>query len=424
MRKRHFIHLSRSDIALIIVCAIALFGRFLIAPIALGDTRMWVRAGKYCYYHNPFTVYRYVAYAYPPVWLFFSWLTWILMLPYDYPSTIYLTTVKSWLILADGLTAFVIYWWIKKSGCKEWMGIVAASLYLVDPTTWKTSSNIGQLDNLNVLFLALSAYFLNVDRPKLSAAFLGVAAMTKQFSSVLVLPFLVYTYYKYKRREWLKILVSCIGVMAIIALPFLVYTWDDFIVTYLYFNLSASEIDLSHAATQGFWGVVYAIYRADVGIPLVPLIQMRYYVFLAAILLPLIILFLRPSWKVNDVYLIPVLSFLMFSPQVFHYYFVSCIPFVIWSIIPERGHAIRYLPIFIVAVWWIYPLTTPFNLSKLADRLIYRGSVFVMFTVVIGKTYVKRFVKEPRFHVREAISTVFKWKSSHLISDSRRVIIN
>ncbi|MEM2851478.1 MAG: hypothetical protein QXW18_06730, partial [Candidatus Bathyarchaeia archaeon] len=189
MRKKYFINLSRSDVAFVIICTIALLGRFLIAPIAKGDTWVWVRAGKYCYYHNPFTVYRYMfnpTFKYPPVWLFFSWLTWVLMLPYDYPSTIYLITVKSWLILADGLTAFVIYWWIKKSGCKAWMGIIAASLYLVDPTTWKTSSTIGQLDNLNVLFLALSAYFLNVDKPKLSAAFLGVAAMTKQFSSVLV----------------------------------------------------------------------------------------------------------------------------------------------------------------------------------------------------------------------------------------------
>ena len=420
MYKSRFVNLNRFDMTLIIICAIALFGRFLIAPIAVGDTRIWVRAGKYCYYRNPFTVYHYIS-EYPPVWVFFSWLTWILMLPYDYPSAIYLTTVKSWLIFADGLTAFIIYWWIKKSGCKEWMGIIAASLYLVDPTTWKTSANIGQIDNLNVLFLALSAYLLNVDRPKLSAAFLGVAAMTKQFSSVLVLPFLVYTYYKYERKKWLKILVSCVGVMAVIALPFLVYTWNDFIATYLYFDLGASEIDLSHAATQGFWGVVYAIYRADIGIPLDSLIQMRYYIFLAAITLPVIILFLRPSWKVNDVYLIPILSFLMFSPQVFHYHFVLCIPFVIWSIIPERGHPLRYLPIFIIAVWWIYPLTTPFNLSKLADRLIYRGSVFIMLTLIIIKTYVEKFVKEPSLHIKEAILAAFKWKSDHLISVLRQV---
>ncbi|MEM2851479.1 MAG: hypothetical protein QXW18_06735, partial [Candidatus Bathyarchaeia archaeon] len=236
------------------------------------------------------------------------------------------------------------------------------------------------------------------------------------------LPFLVYTYYKYKKKEWPKIWTSCLGVMAIIALPFLFYTWDDFIAAYLYFKISPGEFGVSRAATQGFWGFVYAIRSANVGIPLDPLIQIRFYIFLAAIILPVIILFLRPFWKINDVYLIPILSFLMFSPQVFHYHFVLCIPFVIWSIVPERGHAIRYLPIFIVAVWWIYPLTTPFNLSQSATWLIYRGSVFIMFTIVIVKTYIEKFVKEPRFHVGEAISTVFKWKLPRLISDSRQVI--
>lgn len=162
---------------------------------------------------------------YPPVYLLLlkavGWLYQVL--PVESYAMYDMLLIKFFPILFDTLTAGLLYLCCCKYS--EWIGVLAAGLWALNPSLIFNSAYWGQTDGIMMFFLLLAFYIVEQDRPILGSIVYAVACLTKlqclYFAPVLFL-FLL-------RRDGLRKSLACIGAAMATGItafiPFILGSW-------------------------------------------------------------------------------------------------------------------------------------------------------------------------------------------------------
>lgn len=159
---------------------------------------------------------------YPPVYLFFLYiLGWIFrFIGTDCHQYILMLLMKLWPVVGDMLCGIALFAVFKKSSPKT--GLLAAALWLFNPTTLFNSSFWGQTDQIMCLLLLVSFAALDRDKPLLACWLFAVAGMTK-FQCLFFTPvFLVELFVKFRVSTFLKGIATAAGTVAAVFLPFMI----------------------------------------------------------------------------------------------------------------------------------------------------------------------------------------------------------
>ena len=128
--------------------------------------------------------------------------------------------MKLWPILADMLCAIALFSVFKKSSAKT--GLVAAALWLFNPSVLFNSSFWGQTDQLMCLLLLISFVWLERDKPLLACFLFAIAGMTKYQCLFFTPVFLTELFVKYRVSAFLKGILTAAGTVAAVFLPFMI----------------------------------------------------------------------------------------------------------------------------------------------------------------------------------------------------------
>ena len=159
---------------------------------------------------------------YPPIYLFFLYiLGWIFrFVGADCHKYVLMFLMKLWPILADMLCAIALFSVFKKSSAKT--GLVAAALWLFNPSVLFNSSFWGQTDQLMCLLLMISFVSLERDKPLLACFLFAIAGMTKYQCLFFTPVFLTELFVKYRVSAFLKGILTAAGTVAAVFLPFMI----------------------------------------------------------------------------------------------------------------------------------------------------------------------------------------------------------
>ncbi|MCX7749828.1 MAG: hypothetical protein N2645_23510 [Clostridia bacterium] len=124
---------------------------------------------------------------YGPVYLFLMWLSGkiggFLSITNNVESFGYL--LKMWYVLFDLIGGYLIFK-IGKKYKKEWLGLVLAIFYVLNPGVFVNSSVWGQLDTIIATMMLAAIYLINVRQSLLAVTVLMLAIMTKPQAGAVV----------------------------------------------------------------------------------------------------------------------------------------------------------------------------------------------------------------------------------------------
>jgi uncharacterized membrane protein len=192
------------------------------------------------------------------------------------------------------------------------------------------------------MFIVLSAYLLFRRRIGWSGIAMGFACLTKQFGYFFILPAMVYAG---KTRGWRRafyFMATCLGVFAGVSIPWLLFDCNA------YFNMLYYRVPISHftSYSMSLWGLLGKLERINTLVVPDWLAEAHYYVFYSLVfLLPaaLVLCFRLSNRFIGEIYQLPAIIFLIFSPKVFPYYHVYFIPFLCLNIGLRLRNPIWYL---------------------------------------------------------------------------------
>jgi hypothetical protein len=329
-------------------------------------------------------------FAYPPGTLPICWFA-----LYISPSgSDFYIVHKALLCLFDLALAILLYQLVYKATRCFPVALASAGWILFDPTIWRVSVILGQIDVIYTFFLVCSLWFLKEEKLGWSALMLGLSASVKQPAIIFIPAISAYIAHRNGRRRGLCYFCKAFGVFLMIILPFLVSTPKDFISMYAYLTPTFSQTIVKttkFAAPQttklGVWAVIQLIQQKttlDVGW----LASMRFPIFIIALILPIFFLY-RRDCTVGTAYLLPALSFILFSPQVSWHYPALLVPFTVYAIAVESRSptwlVVLLMPIFVRYIF----LTQPWQ-SFLAAGVIY----IAMLTASLTSIYASHKVNE------------------------------
>jgi hypothetical protein len=328
-----------------VLLIIGLVSRLWIAPLVMWpDVNVWIDSGQRIASGSILSFYTYArglsprGYEYPPLWLFFCWLAYVLHPTLD---AVYLFLIKLPLTVADATIGIAVYVSILRSGGDKRWAVIAAALWIFNP---RPIINVARarFDSLCLMFLVLSAYLLFRRRLGWSGLWMGFACLTKQFGYFFILPAMVYVGKTYGWRKASFFIATCLGVFVAFSTPWLLFDRDAYLKTLYYRPPTGSFIPSS----LGLWGLLGNLERINMLVVPDWLVDVHYYIFYSVVfLLPVaLILFFRPSnLLISEIYQLPAIIFLIFSPQVFAYYFILFIPFLCVSIGLRLRNPLWYL---------------------------------------------------------------------------------
>jgi hypothetical protein len=167
-----------------------------------------------------------------------------------------------------------------------------------------------------------SLWLLKEQKLTWSAVTLGLAASVKQPAAIFLPAISAYVVHKNGGRAGLLYFCKAISVFMLIILPFLVSTPKDFVSMYVYLTPSFSQVIhkiTPFAAPQttklGLWAVIQLIQQKTT-INVGWLASIRFPIFITALILPVPLLY-RRDYTLGAAYLLPALSFILFSPPSF-----------------------------------------------------------------------------------------------------------
>jgi 4-amino-4-deoxy-L-arabinose transferase-like glycosyltransferase len=306
------------------------------------DINVWIDSAEIVASGHILKFYTQVRYSggyeYPPLWLFFCWLTYTLHPTLD---AVYLFLIKLPLTVADVIIGIVVYVNILHlTGDRRWAAI-AAALWIFNPRPIINGAR-ARFDSICLMFLVLSAYLLFRRRLGWSGIAMGLACLTKQYAYFFTLPAIVYVGKTFGWRKTSIFIATCLGVFAAFSTPWLLFD------RYAYFKTLYYRIPTRHfiSYSMSLWGLLGKLERIDVLVVPDWLVGVHYYIFYGVVfLLPAaLVLFFRLSNRfIGEVYQLPAITFLIFSPQVFPYYHVLFIPFLCVSIGLRLRNPLWYL---------------------------------------------------------------------------------
>ena len=159
---------------------------------------------------------------YPPVYLFFLYLTGLGYKVIGTDPHIYtqMFLMKFWPIVFDVLCVAFLYYMFRKTDIKA--GVCAAVLWAVNPSVFFNSTMWGQTDSVMMFLLLLTFYFTYKNRPIAACVVFAIAGMTK-YQCLYFTPILLLQIYK---DSGLKSLLKSVGAaaisVAIVFLPFMI----------------------------------------------------------------------------------------------------------------------------------------------------------------------------------------------------------
>lgn len=159
---------------------------------------------------------------YPPIYLFFLRITGFAYQAFgaDVHGYTDMFLMKFWPIVGDVICGLALYFVFKSKSPKT--GLVAAALWLFNPTTVFNSSFWGQTDSIMCLMLLISFVALENNKPLLACFLFALSGMTK-FQCLFFTPvFLIELFVRFRFSSFLKgITVAAATVVAVFA-PFMV----------------------------------------------------------------------------------------------------------------------------------------------------------------------------------------------------------
>lgn len=178
---------------------------------------------------------------YPPLYLFPLYLIGKLyqVITPDANYYIQMLVLKFFPLLFDMLCGIFLYRIFRKEG--EMTAIVAAMVWLCNPSMFFNSACWGQTDSIMAFLLLISFWYLNKDRPILAAVLFAVAGLTKYQCLMFIPVFLLQLYFN-NQKQWariIKALLAAAATVAVVFLPFMIGSKDPL----LFFNVYLGGAD-------------------------------------------------------------------------------------------------------------------------------------------------------------------------------------
>ena len=166
---------------------------------------------------------------YPPIYLLFLRITGFAYEAFgaDVHSFTDMFLMKFWPIVGDVLCGLALYLVFKSKSPKA--GLIAAALWLFNPTTIFNSSFWGQTDSIMCLMLLISFVALENNKPLLACFLFALSGMTK-FQCLFFTPlFLIELFVKFRFSSFLKGITVAATTVAAVFIPFMVGSNNPFL---------------------------------------------------------------------------------------------------------------------------------------------------------------------------------------------------
>lgn len=166
---------------------------------------------------------------YPPGYMYVLWLFGALrrLLGLDYGSAFYIFLIKLPAILADLLTAYIVYRIAVRRGAGERKAMALFSVMLFHPVFAFVSGGWGQIDSLLALGLFAVVYLFETDRRILAGALFGLTILLKPQALMAGPLFAVAYLWGWNKATWKKratgaalSVLAAVAVIVLLALPF------------------------------------------------------------------------------------------------------------------------------------------------------------------------------------------------------------
>ncbi len=189
---------------------------------------------------------------YLPGYLYFLWILGKISLSVPGISQVLLYKLPA--ILADIVTAYLIYVIVKKSKNKNW-GLIGASIYLFNPAILANSTLWGQADSLTALTSLLAVYLLPINL-FLSAIFLSFGTLIKpQVAFIFPVALFVMAREKWPFKKIFSYLITGLSVFILGFVPF--WNHDNLIsFTLERLNISANQYPYTSVNAFNFWSIL------------------------------------------------------------------------------------------------------------------------------------------------------------------------
>lgn len=188
------------------------------------------------------------------------------------PTLIFAFAIKLPLILVDVAISFLLYILVKDITADEKKAIMAFGAWMFITPAVIVSSVFGMFDNIAVLMLLISIYFLRKRSYYLSGAALMIGIMTKVYPGIAVFPMIVYLLCKESdRKKKVVSVIQFLGSAAIMALilllPHILSGNLDEVFHFLIYRLNGNGA--GGLSSEGLWLLVLIV-AAIIGALFIP----------------------------------------------------------------------------------------------------------------------------------------------------------
>ena len=371
-----------------IFLAVVIFGVFLRFAIGVGyynpqDT-LWYKTWVLALNDGVFDIYARadaINLDYPPIYLFFLSILGIFYNIFGESVHNYtdMFVMKFFPIVGDVLCAAALYLIFKKTSPKT--GLIAAALWMFNPTTIFNSSFWGQTDGIMCLLLLVSFVALERDKPILASVLFAVCGMTK-FQCLFFTPvFLMELFVKFRVSKFLKGILAAAITVAAVFLPFMIGSKNPLLFldvylkgqgTYPYCTLNAFN----------FYGILSLNWvEASIGFPSAHILSM-WLVVVLIVLLILAYLFARRRsvWVLGFLFMNTLFMFMTRMHE--RYQFVVLI-FILMAAVVHKSREFFYCFMGISFITLINQLIPMFSWRQGGSVFSeYYGFLMVIFSVV------------------------------------------
>ena len=371
-----------------IFLAVVIFGVFLRFAIGVGyynpqDT-LWYKTWVLALNDGVFDIYARadtINLDYPPIYLFFLSILGIFYNIFGESVHNYtdMFVMKFFPTVGDVLCAAALYLIFKKTSPKT--GLIAAALWMFNPTTIFNSSFWGQTDGIMCLLLLLSFVALERDKPILASVLFAVCGMTK-FQCLFFTPvFLMELFVKFRVSKFLKGILAAAITVAAVFLPFMIGSKNPLLFldvylkgqgTYPYCTLNAFN----------FYGILSLNWVEDsIGFPSAHILSM-WLVVVLIVLLILAYLFARRRsvWVLGFLFMNTLFMFMTRMHE--RYQFVVLI-FILMAAVVHKSREFFYCFMGISFITLINQLIPMFSWRQGGSVFSeYYGFLMVIFSVV------------------------------------------
>jgi Gpi18-like mannosyltransferase len=183
--------------------------------------KIWSRA---VYYTGFAHFYDGIRSDYPPFYIYFLWAIGtfyksFISFSFDIDSPVFTFLIKMPAMIADILTAFLIFLIVRRYGSFR-MAFLSMISYSFNPAIIYDSAIWGQVDSVYTLFFMLTLMLFVSNKPMLSGVSLALAILTKPQSLVLMPLFALYIIRKHSLFTSAKVAAASCAAFVIVALPF------------------------------------------------------------------------------------------------------------------------------------------------------------------------------------------------------------